>query len=130
MNNLCTFHHLGIACHSIEEEAKAYLQLGYAITDRFRDEGQGVKGLFLEGAGPRLELLENLPGSSVLDLYLEQGTKMYHMAYKLEDARSFVEVSRALDGFLIVAPKHSTYFKTNIAFIQLRNGQVIELINV
>ena len=59
-----TFHHLGIASEFLEGDARAYAALGYEPEGaEFVDEIQGVRGLFLTGGGPRLELLEPLPGS-------------------------------------------------------------------
>src|SRR5436190_19227922 len=78
------FHHLGIATESIEIDARAYAALGYeSESEKFVDPMQGVRGLFLNGGGPRLELLEPLPGSDTLASILHRGVKCYHHAYEV-----------------------------------------------
>ena len=68
------FHHLGYACFDIKTEVKNFSFLGYKMEGNiFCDETQGVAGCFLEGPGPRIELLENLPGSETLSPWIEIG---------------------------------------------------------
>ena len=58
------FHHLGIATDSLRRDVHGLRRIGLQIRGRgVMDERQGVSGQFLVGGGPRLELLEQLPGS-------------------------------------------------------------------
>jgi methylmalonyl-CoA/ethylmalonyl-CoA epimerase len=128
-----TFHHLGLACQSVDEDLAFYLRLGYHVTGkRFRETSQGVGGYFLEGAGPRLELLENLALSETLNPYLEKKEKIYHMGYEITHPRTFNLESflQKHDGMLIRPPIFSEYFQSKVCFVYLRNGQLLELIHL
>ena len=60
------FHHLGIATRNIDIEYNQWMRFGYRKeTEVFKDINQGVKGIFLVGTGPRLELLEPLENSKL-----------------------------------------------------------------
>src|SRR5271155_863187 len=80
------FHHIGYATTSIEKEKDLFTHLGYQQEGMaFADPIQGIAGCFLVGLGPRIELLENLPGSSTLNSWLDAGVKIYHFAYMVAD---------------------------------------------
>lgn len=52
------FHHLGFVTNSCAREAEAPALLGYAPEGKiFADPAQGIRGQFLVGGGPRIELL-------------------------------------------------------------------------
>ncbi len=90
------FHHLGIATKSLAEEIRAYAPLGYDPEgDEFVDERQGIRGRFLAGGGPRLELLEPLPGSITLTPMLTRGVKCYHHAYEVSSIEASTEMLSA-----------------------------------
>lgn len=124
------FHHIGLATNNIEEEFNSYRFLGYVREDaKFEDQEQGIKGQFITAPGqPRLELLENMEGSTTLDVWLKNRVKIYHFAYKtahIEKAISILNRNR----IRIVAPlKTSVYFKKRICFLLLSPGFLIELI--
>ena len=83
---MLTFHHLGVASPDLTAEVDALSSLGYAAVGApFTDPVLGVRGLFLRGCGPQLEVLEQLPGSTVLDGWLARGVRIYHQAF-LADA--------------------------------------------
>ena len=74
-----SFHHIGVACKDLGMETDKLKILGYAREgDDFIDPIQGVKGRFLSGQMPRLELLVPLYPDSVLSPWLESSSKMYH----------------------------------------------------
>jgi methylmalonyl-CoA/ethylmalonyl-CoA epimerase len=80
------FHHVGVACKSLESEQGIMRGLGYKpVGEPFTDPRQGVTGVFLEGLGPRLELLAPLPDSDVLDPWLRSNAKLYHLAYLVQE---------------------------------------------
>jgi len=124
------FHHIAIASPNIEREYNNFKLLGYCKEgDSFIDEAQGIKGQFIIAEGqPRIELLENLEGSKTLDVWLNGNTKMYHLAYYVQD------FDKSVDEFIhdrakVIAPaKMSVYFGGRICFLMLTNRVIVELI--
>jgi methylmalonyl-CoA/ethylmalonyl-CoA epimerase len=126
------FHHVGVACTDIHSEVARMAPLGYTVEgEEFTDLHQGVRGLFLIGQSPRLELLEPLSGTpgGVLAPWLKQGVKLYHLAYVVRHLRDAVEHLRAQRGKLIVPPVPAAAFGgREIAFLMLPNHVLVELI--
>lgn len=125
-----TFHHIGWATNNIKKEYNVLKLLGYRREGvEFTDGSQGIKGLFLIGADmPRIELLENLPGSRTLDAWVEQKIKLYHFAYSVDDIEASIEAFQQKRAKLISPLKQSAYFGTRICFLVLPNRFMIELI--
>jgi methylmalonyl-CoA/ethylmalonyl-CoA epimerase len=125
------FHHLGIATKSLGDDARAYSRLGYAPEgSEFADEWQGVRGLFLNGGGPRLELLEPLAGSDTLTPILNRGVKCYHHAYEVSDMEaslSALEESRA--RVIRPAAPAVAFEGRRVVFLMLPNMWMVELID-
>jgi methylmalonyl-CoA/ethylmalonyl-CoA epimerase len=124
------FHHLGYACADLAKDRAQFERLGYAVEgEAFEDPVQGIAGLFLTGAGPRIELLQNLPGSKTLDPWLAQGTKVYHFAYEAPDLSAAMAWARAQRAITTVQPVPAVAFGgRRIAFVMLRNGWLLEFI--
>ena len=124
------FHHIGLATSSLEDEFKAYRFLGYTRENTiFEDEEQGIRGQFITAPGqPRIELLENLQGSSTLDVWLKNRIKMYHFAYKTHNIEEAIKVLNANKIRLVTPLKYSIYFETRICFLLLSPNFLIELI--
>lgn len=124
------FHHVGVACRSIEREARPLLALGYAHEGEvFEDPLQGIRGRFLAGAGPRMELLEPLPGSTTLDPFLSRGVKMYHHAYETPDLEAALEWHLSQRARTVSPPKPAVAFGgRRVAFLALPTLFIIELI--
>lgn len=124
------FHHLGYACASLAKERAQFEQLGYRQEgEAFADPVQGVAGLFLAGPGPRVELLENLPGSQTLCVWLDQGVKIYHFAYEVPDMTEALAWSRGQRAVTTVQPVPAVAFGgRRIAFVMLRTGLMLEFI--
>ena len=125
-----TFHHLGYATRSIDREYAVLSRAGYAAESLdFEDPTQGVRGRFVVGAGPRIELLENLPGRATLDPFLDAGTKLYHLAYELDAIDDGLAWAREGRARVTVEPVPAVAFGGRlIAFVIFRNGLLIELI--
>jgi methylmalonyl-CoA/ethylmalonyl-CoA epimerase len=128
--HLGVFHHIGVACRDLAREERAWLDLGYRREhDPFSDSGQGVWGVFLVGGGPRLELLEQLEGSDVLEPWLRSGSRMYHLAYEVVDLEHSIERVRGQRGRVVRAPLPAPAFDGRlVCFLMLANRSVIELI--
>jgi len=125
------FHHVGVACRDLDLEARPFLALGYRPEgDDFVDTTQGIRGRFLGGLSPRLELLTALPGRDVLDPWLKSKVKFYHLAYETGDLDA--TVASVLDrcrAKLVVAPVRSVAFKERrIAFVMLPSMALVEFI--
>ncbi len=125
------FHHIGYATTSIDRERRAFDLLGYRIEgEPFVDARQGIAGCFLCGPGPRIELLENLPGADTLTPWVNAGVKMYHFAYQVDDIMTALEWARNRRAKVIVPPVPATAFNgRQIGFVMFRNGMMLEFIN-
>jgi methylmalonyl-CoA/ethylmalonyl-CoA epimerase len=124
------FHHIGVACRDIDKEMRAFEVLGYALDgDPFSDPLQKIRGCFLTGVGPRVELLAPLDDSSPLMPWLEKGVKMYHQAYEIESMDAALPAFTAARAVVVSPPKPAVAFDgRQIAFLMLPNLLLIELI--
>jgi methylmalonyl-CoA/ethylmalonyl-CoA epimerase len=125
------FHHIGVACRNLDAEERAYARLGYTREGAdFQDPIQGIGGRFLTGAGPRLELLIELPGSGVLTPWLRKGIRLYHLAWEAENLREASASLQATRARVVVDPVPAVAFGgREITFLMLPNLQLIELIS-
>ncbi len=125
------FHHIGYATESIARERHALELLGYqAEGEPFVDTVQGIAGCFVSGPGPRIELLENLPGEDTLTPWINAGVKLYHFAYQVDDMANALKWARSLRAKVIVQPVPAIAFNgRHISFVMLRNGMMLEFIH-
>ena len=124
------FHHLGYATNSILNEMQFFSHLGYQKEgESFTDNHQGVTGCFLAGPGPRIELLQNLPNSTTLTPWLNQGIKVYHFAYLVDNFEAVIQRARSHRGKMIIAPAPAAAFDgRKICFFVFRGGLMLEFI--
>ncbi len=124
------FHHIGVACADLEVERAAYRLLGYeAEGEEFVDHAQGVRGRFLVGGGPRLELLVALPARDVLAPWTARGVRMYHVAYETPSLDDTVETLLRSGARLVSEPTPAVAFGGRpVAFVALRTMQLVELV--
>lgn len=104
MNLNLPIHHIGVACKSLEKERKIFEKLGFIKEAEFIDEQQGVKGEFIIPKNNllpqyRFELLSNLNEKGVLDSYLKNKTKMYHIAYESKNIQKDLDILSRGGGF-------------------------------
>jgi catechol 2,3-dioxygenase-like lactoylglutathione lyase family enzyme len=125
-----TFHHIGLACRDLARELEGLVGLGYrAVGEEFTDPTQGVIGLFLEGLGPRIELLAPSGGSRVLDPWLAGRAKMYHLAYEVPELSEALEAAAGAGARRVSEPVPAVAFGgREICFVMLRNLFLVELI--
>jgi methylmalonyl-CoA/ethylmalonyl-CoA epimerase len=125
-----SFHHLGVACRDLDAEERTWLPLGYSREGPdFEDPRQQIRGRFLVGPGPRLELLVGTPGSKVLDPWLDRGVKIYHQAFEVPNVRASIEEFKKLRARVVVEPVPAVAFGgREICFLMLSNTCLIELI--
>jgi methylmalonyl-CoA/ethylmalonyl-CoA epimerase len=126
-----SFHHLGIACRNISREANVWSDLGYSHEGEvFTDHLQGIKGLFMIGPGPRIELLEDLPDRNIIAPWLNKGIKIYHTAFEVSSFDDQINKLIGCHARLIVPPAPAIAFSNRrICFLMLRNISLIELID-
>lgn len=123
------FHHLGIATDSVERDLAAYRAIGYRTEGAsVAEERQGVRGRFLVGGGPRLELLEPLPGSETLGPFLSRGIKCYHHAYEVDALDNSLRALRAAGAKQLGPPVDAVAFNRREVFLMLPNSWIVELI--
>ncbi|VVE27480.1 lactoylglutathione lyase [Pandoraea capi] len=126
----CTFHHIGIACRDLDAEQAYWEVLGYSLeSPEFEDPIQRVRGRFLTGPGPRLELLAPSAEGSPVEGVLKRRTKMYHQAF---ETREFDRALAALEdtGARRTAdPAPAIAFGgRRIVFLFLPNGNIVEIV--
>lgn len=124
------FHHIGVVCRDLDSEQKMFELLGYQREGaEFVDPLQRIRGRFLVGGGPRLELLAATDDLSPVRPWLQRGVKFYHQAFEtdhLEDALSDL-IGR--QGRVVVEPVPAVAFNgRKIAFVMLPGSLLIELI--
>ena len=131
------FHHLGLACRDLDREQAGLAPLGYAPEgDDFADVRLGIRGRFLVGGGPRIELVASLGAPEtppetrmVVEGWLGAGAKLYHTAY--QTAAFDVVLAARLDGRakLVQAPLPAVAFDgRRVAFLMTRTLMLVELI--
>lgn len=125
------FHHVGFATTGLKREIDFFSMLGYRQEGAdFIDPRQGIHGMFLVGGGPRVELLENMPGSETLTPWLKAGSRLYHLAYMVPDIMQAIEVAQEDGAIVLRKPAPSVAFSGRlISFVKFRNRLVIEFIN-
>lgn len=126
----CSFHHIGVACRDLDAEQKAYAVLGYQVErPDFDDPIQGVRGRFLVGPGPRMELLVERGDSSVLAPWLRKGIKLYHLAFEAWDIDDTRRLLGAASARRVVDPVPAVAFDgRTIEFWMLPNLLLVEFI--
>jgi len=124
------FHHIGYACKSIEKNLEFFKLLGFSRDgDFFEDPLQGIRGCFIKGNGPRIELLENLPDSNQLSGLIKKGINMYHLAYEVELIQESIQILLSKRAQILVNPIPAVAFNgRDVAFLLFKNGLIIEVI--
>jgi len=124
------FHHMGIACTDLDKETQVFSLLGYRQEfPDFKDKEQGIIGRFLVAHNqPRIELLVNSESSNTLNYYLKQRTKIYHIAYEVNNFDKTIKLLIRKKAKIIKEEKISNFFKKRIIFFVFKNMHLIELI--
>jgi methylmalonyl-CoA/ethylmalonyl-CoA epimerase len=124
------FHHLGVACRNLDAEARALAVLGYEQEgEEFVDTVQGIRGRFLVGPGPRLEILVAVGDALVLEPWLDAGVKIYHQAFEVPELGEGITRLAGHRGKLMTAPVPAVAFGgRRICFVMMPNRMLVELI--
>lgn len=126
----CVFHHIGVACKEFALEQQVWEQLGYHQEGaEFEDPRQRIKGRFLVGPGPRLELLVPTSVDSPVRGVLQRRTRMYHQAFTtVHFDRALLALEEA-GARRVGEPTEAVAFGgRRIVFLFLRNGHLLELV--
>lgn len=125
------FHHIGVACLSIDDALAWFRLLGYRPeSGAFIDPGQGVRGVFLAGPGTRVELLEQLAGSTVLTPWLTSNVRLYHQAFESDRLDQDVADLRRAGAVVVSWPSPAVAFGgRRIAFLMLPGMLLVELVD-
>ena len=107
-----------------------YATLGYRQEGPFfEDPAQGIRGVFIAGPGPRLELLCELEGARVLTPWLMRGVKIYHQAFEVGNLDAVIAELRVLGNRVSRVPLPAIAFGgRRVCFVTLRNLALVELI--
>lgn len=126
-----SFHHLGLACRSIEVELKAWTQLGYRLEGAiFEDPIQKIRGIFVAGGGPRLELLEPSGDGSPVAGFIARGVKLYHQAFMASHFDEALADFAKIGGKVVAGPSPAVAFGgRRIAFVMAPGMNLIEIID-
>ena len=126
-----SFHHLGVACSDLDDDEAIFAALGYHLEcPECVDEIQGVRARFLVGNGPRIELVSNLEGRTVLSEWLKKGTKFFHVAYEVDDLDETSAALQQLGAKQVVAPVPGAAFEMRrLCFHVLPNMMLVETIS-
>jgi methylmalonyl-CoA/ethylmalonyl-CoA epimerase len=124
------FHHIGLATRDIDAEALRLASLGYQQEGPdFEDEGLGIRGRFVVGVGPRIELVAPFGARDPLGPWLATGVKMYHLAWETPSLEAAIAAQRAAGAKLVVPPTPAVAFgRRPVAFLMLPTLLLIELI--
>ena len=125
-----SFHHLGVACRDLDREFEGWRGLGYrAEGEVFADPLQNIRGRFIVGAGPRLELLTPLGPGSPIEGMLARGIKIYHQAFEAEAFLDAIADLQGLGARLTADPVPAVAFGgRSIAFLMTPTLNLIEVI--
>jgi methylmalonyl-CoA/ethylmalonyl-CoA epimerase len=126
-----SFHHVGIACRSIDKTVGFYLAMGYTASPVTDDPLQHVKVCFLERPGqPRLELLEPLDDvSPVARTLATAGVTPYHLCYEVQDIDAAVAMLRGQRFLLVSGPVHACAMGgRRVAFLFKKDNGLLELV--
>lgn len=122
--------HVGIVVADLAESEEAYARLGFAVSYRERIDEQGVDIVGLKAGDSFIELLKPLHDGSPLQRFLgSQGSKLHHVAYRVDDIEA--ELARlSADGIRLIdlVPRRGAH-GNRIAFIHpsYAGGTLIEL---
>ena len=133
-SNDITFHHVGVASQNYSQDELIFSMLGYKIEGAsFEDPIQGIRGQFLAGNGPRIELITPMltSESAIMKGVFEKGVKLYHLAFETTNLHTAIDEIRRQGGKLVVEPVPAVAFDNReIAFAFLRNLLLVELIAI
>lgn len=123
--------HVGIAVDEIDRALAVYSMLGFEKMEEETVDSEGVRVVFLGGAGlTRLELLEPLPEGSSLARFLSgRGQGLHHVAVRVNDIEAAVATCEQ-EGLTISGAIRTGALGRRVAFVHPKSasGVLIELV--
>ena len=124
--------HVGIAVEGIDQALAVYSMLGFKKAEEETVEAEGVRAVFLAGAGlTTIELLEPLDDRSSLARFLSRrGQGLHHIAIRVTDIEAAVS-SCEDEGLTIVGKIRIGALGRQVAFLHPKaaSGVLIELVH-
>lgn len=125
--------HVGIAVEEIDRTLAIYSMLGFEKMAEETVESEGVRAVFMVGAGPtRLELLEPLHDGSSLARFLSgRGQGLHHIAIRVKDIEAAVSACEE-EGLTMSGAIRTGALGRKVAFVHPKSasGVLIELVQV
>jgi methylmalonyl-CoA/ethylmalonyl-CoA epimerase len=123
------FHHVGIATNSLETLATRMQDVSTGQVLDFEDPAQGVRGRFLEIGNMNLEILEPLGDDNTLAPWLNDGNRVYQIAFEVDDLDLELEIVRKKRIRIVRDAQQAVAFNgRRVAFLMPVPGLLIELI--
>lgn len=123
--------HVGIAVEEIDRTLAVYSMLGFKRMEEETVDSEGVRVVFLGGAGlTRLELLEPLhEGSSLARFLSRRGQGLHHVAVRVDDIEAAVSACEE-EGLTISGGIRTGALGRKVAFVHPKSasGVLIELV--
>ncbi len=123
--------HIGYAVSDIERSRDLFLKLGYEkLSDIIIDTSRGVKLLFINNGGIKVELISPIDDKSPVYAYLKKnGNTPYHICYLVRDINETIFILKKLKFKLIEKPKSAIAFNNKkVAFLYHIDYGVLELV--
>lgn len=132
MIGLTAIDHVGIAVDDLDEAVDRYRELlGVEPAHRERVEDQGVEEVLFAAGGSFIQLLGALGPETPVGRYLaKHGPGMHHIAYRVDDIVTALDVLRAKGSRLIDETPRQGSRGTRIAFVHpaSMDGVLVELV--
>ncbi|MDE3257387.1 MAG: methylmalonyl-CoA epimerase [Gemmatimonadota bacterium] len=123
--------HVGVAVDEIDRALAVYSMLGFERMEEETVDSEGVRVVFLGGAGlTRLELLEPLHERSSLARFLSgRGEGLHHVAVRVNDIKAAVATCEE-EGLTISGSIRTGALGRKVAFVHPKSasGVLIELV--
>lgn len=123
------FHHIGIATDDISKELEEMIRVfgNPEICELCYDPAMKVELCLVNFHGLNMEFVS---GEVVKNL-VDKRIKLYHICYEVSNLDLKIKELTQNGALLISEPKEATLFdQRRVAFLMLRNGIIIELLEV
>ena len=130
MDNLnLKVHHVGVCCKDIDQTGSLYSQLGFSISDTFKDEFQKVYVKVFTLVINTVELVAPLNETSPIQKTIaKMGVSTYHICYETENIDETLLLLRKY-GYMPISKKTQSIFDGRmVIFLFHKNNCIIELI--
>ena len=122
--------HVAIVVADLAQGEQTYARLGFEVLYRERSDEQGVDIVGMRAGDSVIELLKPLSGDSPLHRFLgNQGSRLHHLAYRVDDLEAELERLKSAGVPLIDKKPRRGAHGNRIAFIHpsYSGGTLIEL---